>query len=268
MGWPVAHSRSPRLHGHWLRRYGIDGAYVPLAVHPDAIATALRALPVLGFAGCNLTLPHKELAFPLVDRTDAAARRIGAVNTVVVEEDGTLSGFNTDAIGFLAALDEGAPGWRQGAGPVTVVGAGGAARAVVAGLLEVGIAPVRIVNRTDARAAALAASFGEGAQAWAWGQRAAALDGAHLLVNAATAGMEGAGRLDLDLAALPQRAVVTDVVYVPLETPLLAAARVRGCRTVDGLGMLLHQARPGFRAWFGIEPVVDEALRAAVLAPG
>jgi shikimate dehydrogenase len=263
MGWPVSHSRSPRLHGYWLDAYGIDGAYLPLPVAPDRIETALRALPALGFAGVNLTVPHKEAALGVVDRVDALARRIGAVNTVVVAADGSLDGTNTDAFGFIENLRAGAPGWEPGR-PAVVLGAGGAARAVCVGLADAGVSEIRLANRTESRAARLADEL-SGIRPVAWDARGDALDGAGLLVNTTTLGMTGAPPLGIALDALPGGAVVTDIVYAPLETPLLAAARARGNACVDGLGMLLHQARPGFAAWFGHEPEVTEALRAFVL---
>jgi shikimate dehydrogenase len=266
MGWPVGHSRSPILHDHWLRRYGVAGAYVPLAVPPERLPEALRALPALGFAGCNVTVPHKEAVFHLVDRTDQPARRTGSVNLLIVAADGSLEGRSTDGAGFVAALLAGAPSWRPGIAPVTLIGAGGAARAVAAALLEAGETCVRLINRTDSRADALAGQLGIGLESWPWTARREALTGCHLLVNATTAGMSGTAALDLDLALLPKYAIVSDIVYVPLETPLLAAARARGNLVVDGLGMLLHQARPAFAAWFGIDPLVDQDLRAAVLA--
>jgi shikimate dehydrogenase len=266
MGWPVAHSLSPRLHGHWLHRYEIDGAYVPLPVVPERLEQALGALPALGFAGANLTIPHKEAAVSLVDRLSPAAERVGAVNTVVVEPDGALSGDNTDGFGFLAALSESEVGWRAAAGPAVVLGAGGAARAIAVALLDAGTPEVRVVNRTPERARDLAAELGGPVHAVEWAGRAAALADAALLVNTTSLGMHGQPPLDLALGALPPTALVTDVVYTPLITPLLALARARGNPVVDGLGMLLHQARPGFRAWFGVEPVVDGDLRMAVLA--
>lgn len=266
MGWPIAHSRSPALHGWWLEQYGIDGAYVPMAVKPPDLGTALRALPLLGFAGCNLTIPHKEPAIALVDRVDAVAGRIGAVNTIVVAADGSLEGRNTDGYGFLANLRDGEPGWSARRGPAVLIGAGGAARAILVALLDDGAPEIRIVNRTAGRAAALAAEFGPRIVPIAWAERAAALAGAALLVNTTSQGMDGETALDLPLDALPRDALVNDAVYVPLETPLLQAARRRGNNIVDGLGMLLHQARPGFTAWFGVEPAVTPALRAAVLA--
>jgi shikimate dehydrogenase len=261
MGWPIAHSRSPVLHGWWLRRYGIDGAYVPLAVPPDRIEQAIRALPALGFAGCNVTIPHKEAALRIVDRVDATARRIGAVNTIVVGADDSLAGSNTDAFGFVESLG---PLWRAEAGPAVVIGAGGAARAIVVALAERGAPEVRICNRTLERAEALAAELG--GRAVSWERRQSALEDAALVVNTTSQGMKGEPPLDLDLDRLPRAATVCDIVYVPLETPLLAAARARGNRAIDGLGMLLHQARPGFEAWFGVAPEVTPELRKAVEA--
>jgi shikimate dehydrogenase len=266
MGWPIAHSRSPALHGWWLAQYGIDGAYVPMAVKPQDLGAALRALPVLGFAGCNLTIPHKEPAVALVDRVDAVASRIGAVNTIIVGADGTIEGRNTDGYGFLANLRYGEPGWSARRGAAVLIGAGGAARAVVVALLDEGAPEIRIVNRTAGRAAALAAEFGSRIAPVAWDERGDALAGAALLVNTTSQGMDGEKPLDLPLDRLPRDALVNDAVYIPLETPLLTAARRRGNKVVDGLGMLLHQAQPGFATWFGVAPEVTPALRAAVLA--
>jgi len=263
MGWPVKHSRSPQLHGYWLDQYGIDGAYVPLPVEPEKIATALRALPALGFAGANLTVPHKTLALSLVDRVAPVARRAGAVNTVIVASDGTLEGRNTDAFGFLAALQQSAPDWKAER-PVTIIGAGGASRAVIVALIDAGVSEIRVTNRTRARAEALA-ELAPGLRVLDWDKRHAALEGAGLLVNTTTLGMGGQPPLDLDLKALPADAVVNDIVYSPLETTLLAAARTRGNPVVDGLGMLLHQGRPAFHAFFGIDPAVTPALRTHVL---
>jgi shikimate dehydrogenase len=266
IGWPIAHSRSPRLHGYWLERYAIDGAYLPFAVRPERLAPALTALPALGLSGINVTLPHKEAVLGLCTRVSEAARRIGAVNTIVVAEDGELEGSNTDAFGFLAHLAASQPGFRPEAGPAVLLGAGGAARAITVALLDAGAPELRLVNRTRLRAEALAAALGPRVRLLDWAERATALAGAALLVNSTTLGMTGQPALDLDLAVLPRAAVVYDIVYVPLETPLLAAARARGHAVVDGLGMLLHQARPGFAAWFGREPEVDAALRDFVLA--
>ena len=266
MGWPVAHSRSPLLQNHWLAEYGIDGVYVPFPVPPDGLARALGALGALGIAGVNVTVPHKEAAFALMDECDETAGRMGAVNTVVVGAGGRLRGLNTDGYGFIQNLRAGAPGWRADAGPAVVIGAGGAARAIVCALLDEGAPEIRVANRTAARAEALAEAFGTAVTPVPWAARSAALDGAALLVNATSLGMTRHEPLDLALDALPARAVVTDIVYVPLDTPLLAAARARGHAAVDGLGMLLHQARPGFRAWFGRDPEVTPALRDRVLA--
>ncbi len=265
MGWPVTHSRSPVLHGFWLDRYGVDGAYVPLAVRPDHLEQALRSLPVLGFAGCNLTIPHKERALAVMDDLDDSARRIGAVNTVVVGPDGRLHGRNTDAFGFIESLHAALPLFRVDAGPAVVVGAGGAARAVVAALLDAGVPKLVLVNRSRVRAEAVAEALGGAIEVIDWDARAAALVNAAVLVNTTNLGMTGSPPLDLPLGALPPSAAVCDIVYVPLETPLLAAARLRGNPTVDGLGMLLHQARPGFAAWFGVHPAVTAELRDAVL---
>ena len=266
MGWPVNHSLSPRLHGYWLEHHGIDGAYVPLAVRPERLREALRALPALGFAGVNLTVPHKETALEIVDSRDDAATRIGAVNTVVVRPDGSIEGRNTDGYGFVQSVREGAPQWRAGDGPIALIGAGGAARAICAALQEAGAPEIRIVNRTPERAQGLVGDFGSPAVAVPWAERAAALDGVSLLVNATTLGMRGQPPLGLSLDALPQTAVVADIVYVPIETALLRDAGSRSNRIVDGLGMLLHQARPGFAAWFGHEPEVTPALREYMLS--
>jgi shikimate dehydrogenase len=262
IGWPIAHSRSPLLHGYWLKQHGIPGAYLPFAVRPGEVRAALRGLAALGFAGCNVTVPHKEETLALVDTADDLSRRIGAANLVVVGPDGSLHGSNTDAYGFLANLRERAPHWRADAGPAVVIGAGGSARAVIVSLADAGAPEIRLVNRTGERAEAVAAALGGPIRVVEWDARAQALEGARLLVNTTTQGMHGQPPLDLDLSALPKNAVVTDLVYVPLETPLLAAARARGNVAVDGLGMLLHQAVPSFAAWFGVTPEVTPELRA------
>jgi shikimate dehydrogenase len=268
MGWPVAHSRSPTLHNFWLDEHGIDGVYVPLPVRPEHLAPALRALPALGFRGCNLTLPHKQAALAIVDRVDPLARRIGAMNTVIVAADGSLEGCNTDVYGFRENLRDSAPDWDLAFGPAVVLGAGGAARAVVAALIEAGVLEIRLVNRTAARAERVAEDVTvppSRISIHPWKGRAAALEDAGLLVNTTSLGMTGEPELEIDLSRLPPSAVVVDIVYVPLKTELLAAARRRGHRTVDGLGMLLHQGRPGFEAWFGTAVRVTRDLRAAVL---
>jgi len=265
MGWPVDHSRSPRLHGFWLSRYGIDGAYVPLAVAPENFTDALRALPKLGFAGTNVTVPHKVAALAAVDAADATAQRIGAVNTIVVGDDGRLAGSNTDAFGFIENLRAAAPDWRPKAGPALVLGAGGAARAVIVALLDAGAPTVRLTNRTAARAAALGDEFGPQIDVVPWDDRAGALADVATLVNTTSLGMTGQPALELALDDLPTTALVNDIVYAPLQTPLLETAQRRGNTVGDGLGMLLHQARPGFAAWFGVAPEVDQALRDHVL---
>ena len=270
MGWPIAHSLSPRIHNYWLREMGIDGAYVPLAVAPENLADALHAMPKLGFAGVNITIPHKEAALAALNHgdnhVDDLARRIGAVNTVTVGSDGRLTGTNTDGFGFMENLRDHAPDLELDSGRVVVLGAGGAARGVIAGLIDAGARDICILNRTQARADVLAADLGQEAaiRVTGWESRTEVLAGAVLLVNTTSVGMTGAGALDLSLDALPAAAAVADVVYTPLETPLLAAARGRGNVAVDGLGMLLHQARPGFAAWFGSEPQVTPALGAHI----
>lgn len=265
MGWPVGHSKSPALHGFWLRQHGIDGAYVPLPVHPDHLAQALKALPALGLAGVNLTVPHKEKALALVDEVAPAARAVGAVNTIFVLPDGRLRGTNTDAFGFIENLRQAGVGFDAKAGPAVVLGAGGASRAVCVALREAGAPAIRLVNRTVDRAAALAREFGAPVSAHAWTALPETLADAALLINATSLGMTGQPALEADLAALPRTALVTDLVYAPLETPLLAAAKARGHRTVDGLGMLLYQAQAGFEGWFGYKPAVTPALREFLL---
>jgi shikimate dehydrogenase len=266
MGWPVAHSRSPVIHNHWIAHHGLKGAYVLLPVQPGQLSTALRSLPVLGFAGCNLTIPHKVEALKSVDRIDPLARRIGAVNTVVVEPDGSLTGLNTDGFGYIQSLYEAQSSWKADAGPITVVGAGGAARAIIVALIENGAREIRLTNRSFDKAHDMAQELGPIVKAIAWGERHDALAGIGLLVNTTNQGMHGEPALDLQLDYLPASALVSDIIYVPLETPLLAAAKSRGNATVNGLGMLLHQARPAFAAWFGVMPEVTAALYAKVKA--
>jgi shikimate dehydrogenase len=260
-GWPVTYSRSPRLHGFWLKRYGIDGTYVPLPIQPGAFATAIRGLLAAGFAGANVTIPHKLAAFEICDTIDDTARRAGAVNTLVFG-NGTIAGSNTDGYGFIANLR--AHGTDPAAGPALLLGAGGSARAVAAALLDAGTR-VTLANRTRARAEALAREL-PGLHVIDWGARAAALADHALVVNTTPLGMVGHDPLELDFALASPALAVADNVYVPLETPLLAEARARGLRTVGGLGMLLHQAVPGFHAWFGVKPEVDDELQRFVAA--
>ena len=245
MGWPVMHSRSPRLHNYWLAKYGLTGTYVPLAVTAAGLRAALRALPALGFSGCNLTIPHKETAFEIVDEVDAPARRIGAINCVVVRPDGSLFGCNNDGWGYIESIIEAVPGWRASAGPIVILGAGGGARAVAVGLAERGATEIRVVNRTFDRAERLARAIGGPVRAVDWTNRGDALEGAAMLVNTTSQGMVGQPALDIPLDKLPTSAVVSDIIYIPKQTPLLAAARLRGNRTVNGLGMLLDQAPSG-----------------------
>ena len=265
VGWPVAHSQSPRLHGYWLARTRIDGVYLPLAVQRKDFDRAVTALPLMGFAGVNVTVPHKEAALAIADEADEFSKRIGAANTLVFSTDGRISALNTDGHGFIENMRDRAPAWRADAGPAVVLGAGGASRAVIAALLDAGAPSVRLVNRTRARAEAVADALGSAVEVGEWDERAEMLRGASTLVNTTSLGMAGAPPLDLDLAALPHGATVSDIVYAPLETPLLLSARHRGLTAVDGVGMLLHQARPGFAAWFRENPVVDDALRSFIL---
>ena len=265
IGWPVSHSLSPRLHGFWLKELGIDGTYSALAVAPDGLENSLRSLPERGFAGVNLTLPHKEAAATIGVTMDSVASRIGAVNTVVVGADGSLAGSNTDGYGFIENLKSGAPEWTADNKSAVVLGAGGAARAIIAALLDAGLKELRLVNRTLSRAESLKDDIGGTIIVVPWADRTKVLEGAGLLVNTTTLGMTDKKPLEIDLSPLPAKAVVTDIVYAPLTTLLLKDAAGRGNLTVDGLGMLLHQARPGFDQWFGAEPVVTDALRAHVL---
>ncbi len=263
IGWPISHSLSPAIHGYWLKTYGVDGEYGRVAVEPAALEGFLMNLAANGFCGGNITVPHKIEAHRLCERRDAAAEAIGAVNTVWLEE-GRLSGSNTDAFGFLANLDSEASGWDRG-GPAVVIGAGGAARAVVWALRQRGFENIRIVNRTKARAEELAATF-PAASSHGFEELGRVLEGAHFIVNTSTLGMNGAPPLNVDLSPAARDATVCDIVYSPLETGLLSEARRRSLRAVDGLGMLLHQAVPGFEVWFGVRPEVTQELREAVLA--
>jgi shikimate dehydrogenase len=263
VGWPITHSLSPRLHGYWLRKYGIKGSYVALAVKPEDFRHALKDLPAQEFRGVNLTMPHKEAALKIVDHTEPLAKRIGAINTVIVRDDGTLEGRNTDAYGFTQNLLS--AGLVAGDRPVTLLGAGGAARAGLVALIDMGFTDIRIVNRTKERAEALAKTFPQTKTiSFSWGDPNALKD-ALLLVNATSLGMKGQPLLELSLDALPKDAWVNDMVYAPLETDLLKRAKARGNKTVDGLGMLLHQARPAFKAFFGTDPEVTTELRAIML---
>ena len=266
MGWPVAHTRSPAIHNHWIAQYSLKGAYVQLPVQPQNLEAAIRGLPALGFAGCNITVPHKVNAMQLMDTLHPAARRVAAINTVVVQADGSLLGMNNDGYGYIQSLRDAQPDWRGDAGPALVVGAGGAARAIVVALLDEGVPEVRLCNRTQEKAQALKDAFGDRVTVVPWAHRNSAMAGVRLLVNTTTHGMHGQPALDVALDDLPAEALVSDAIYIPLETPLLAAARQRGHQTVNGLGMLLNQARPAFQAWFGVQPELTPGLIAAVQA--
>jgi shikimate dehydrogenase len=266
MGWPVMHSRSPLIHNHWLARHGLAGAYVPLAIPPGRVEAALRALPALGFSGCNITIPHKQDAMRVVDELHPSARAMGAVSCVTVRPDGSLLGHNNDAFGFMRNLRQQQPGWRADAGPVVVIGAGGGSRAVCWGLREAGVAEIRLVNRHLERAHEVAAALGPGITVHDWGQRHAVLEGATLVVNTTAQGMVGQTPLDIGLDALPLSAIAADIVYIPLATPFLTAAKARGNATVSGLGMLLQQGPLAWKLWFGIEPEVTDELTRLVEA--
>lgn len=266
MGWPVAHSRSPVIHNHWIKQYGLAGAYGLFTVQPNQLETAIRGLKALGLAGCNLTIPHKVDAMQYMDWVEPLALRMGAINTIVVQADGALHGFNNDGYGYLQSLREAQPSWQADAGPAVVLGAGGAARAIVVSLIDAGATEIRILNRTRSKAEDLAQEFGQVVTAFDWSERSDALNNAALLVNTTNQGMHGESALDIDLTQLPTSALVSDAIYIPLETPLLATARLRGNTTVNGLGMLLHQARPAFNAWFGVMPEVTPELKNAIMA--
>lgn len=267
IGWPIAHSRSPLIHNYWIKTYGIEAAvYERMAVPPEDLTLTLRSLNDWGFIGANVTVPHKEAVFAALMRHDAVAARLKAVNTIVTTSSG-LEGRNTDGYGFIANLLDRAPGWQAKDGPAVMIGAGGAARAIAAALESNGAPEIRIVNRTRSRAVALTADLGlASCRIYDWEDAPRAFEGANLLVNTTTLGMKGEKNVDMSLDALPKTALVTDIVYTPLETGLLKAAAARGNPVVDGLGMLLHQAVPGFEAWFGTRPEVTQELRALVLA--
>jgi shikimate dehydrogenase len=266
MGWPIAHSKSPLIFEHWFAETGIDGAYVRLSVRPEDFAEVFRALPKAGFRGVNVTAPHKLTALKLSDEASPAATAIGAANTIRFNADGLIYADNTDGYGFIESLRASSPTWAPAAGPALVLGAGGAARAVIHALLEAGVPTIRLTNRSHDKAEALAAHLGPRVDVVDWNSRETATAGATTIVNTTSLGMIGKPPLELSLADAPATALVTDIVYAPLITPLLAAAAARGLTTVDGLGMLLHQARPGFQAWFDAEPRVTPALRCAVLS--
>ncbi|MCT4555087.1 MAG: shikimate dehydrogenase [Pelagimonas sp.] len=266
IGAPVAHSRSPRLFHHWLGKYGLKGHYIPMEIAPDRLESALRMLPDLGFVGANVTIPYKEDVMRIADLVSDRATVIGAANTLIFREDGKIHADNTDGYGFMENLRRGAPDWDPSTKPVVVLGAGGAARAVIASLLDVGVTELRLTNRTRDRAEQLCEEFGNRVQVYDWVQAGNILEDAGAVINTTSLGMAGKPELRVPLGGLQPGTVVNDIVYTPLKTPLLAEAEHRGCTVVDGLGMLLYQAVPGFERWFGQRPEVDEATRQAVLA--
>ena len=260
IGWPVEHSRSPLLHGYWLKKYGIDGTYTKRAVAPEAVADFLRSLRANGYVGCNVTVPHKAAAFSAADEREDSAKAVSAANTLWLS-DGKLVAANTDTYGYMTNLSQQAPGWDRRDAPVSILGAGGAARAIVFGFLDAGVSEIRVFNRTRARAETIAQQFGSCVKVFDWSEREAGSRDSAVLVNTTTIGMNGVGTLDFDLAGFDPECVVSDIVYVPLETELLRKAKSQGLRTVDGLGMLLHQGVPGFEKWFGVRPEVTDELR-------
>ncbi|MEM9393845.1 MAG: shikimate dehydrogenase [Pseudomonadota bacterium] len=266
IGSPVAHSLSPKVHGFWLSEHGLNGHYIPMDVSSDDLGRAFATLPQIGFKGVNVTIPHKERALSLADRVSDRAAVIGAANTITFQPDGSIHADNTDGVGFIENLRSGAPDWRADQGPAVVLGAGGASRAVLASLLDAGVPEIRLANRTRVRGEALRSDFGPKVTVVDWHRVGEALEGSQLVVNTTSLGMDGSAPLSLSLDPLPKTAVVTDIVYTPLETRLLADARARGNISVDGLGMLLHQAVPGFARWFGGRPKVTPELRATILA--
>ena len=266
IGSPIAHSKSPRLHRHWLAKYGLAGDYVPLHVEKDDLRDVLRALPKMGFVGANVTIPHKVAALEIADQVSDRATLIGAANTLIFHEDGKIIADNTDGYGFLANLKQGAPDWRPDLGPAAVLGAGGAARAAIVSLLDAGVPEILLANRTRTKADVLRSEFGARVRVFEWVQAGNMIEAATTVVNTTSLGMVGSPELRVPLDGLQPGTVVTDLVYNPLRTHLLDEAEKAGCTVVDGLGMLLHQGVPGFERWFGVRPEVDQATRDAVLA--
>ncbi len=266
MGMPITQSRSPILHNYWIAKYGLRGAYGHFPVEAQNLEAAIRGLSALGLAGCNVTQPHKVEALKLMDVVDPLAQRMGAINCVVVQPDGSLHGFNHDGYGYIQSLKDANPDWRADAGPIVVLGAGGASRAVVLSLIDQGATEIRLVNRTLDKAQALAAGYEHIVKVVSWAERNNAMEGCALFVNTTNQGMYGQPPIDVSLDALPTTAMVSDAIYIPLETPLLETARLRGNKTANGLGMLLNQARPAFKAWFGVMPEITDELKQAVLA--
>lgn len=266
IGCPIAQSKSPQLHRHWLQQHGIAGHYIPMHVEPEDLADAIRMMPKMGFVGANVTIPHKEAVMDIADQVTDRAKVIGAANTLIFREDGSILADNTDGYGFITNLHQGAPNWDPQSGPTVVLGAGGACRAVVASLLEAGVPEILLTNRTRERAEQLRSEFGDRIRVEDWIQAGNIIEEGALVVNTTSLGMTGKPRLRVPLDGLRQDAVVTDLIYAPLKTELLSYAEEVGCTVVDGLGMLLHQAVPGFERWFGVRPEVDADTRAALLA--
>jgi shikimate dehydrogenase len=267
MGWPIAQSRSPILHNYWIEKYKLNGRYVPLAVKPERLTDAIRGLPALGFRGCNLTMPHKQYAMTMLDNLTDTAKRIGAVNCIVVSDEGKMWGTNHDGTGYVLSVQEAAPDWNPGGGPIAILGAGGAARAVVVALLECGATEIRLINRTFEKAQMLAKDLGpSNIKPLAWEKRNDAIADVALLINTTDQGMVGKPPLDISLDKLSKHTLVSDLIYVPPETPFLTEAKARGNVTINGLGMLLHQARPAFQSWFGVMPEITPDLRATIMA--
>jgi shikimate dehydrogenase len=265
IGWPIAHSRSPMIHGYWLAKFGIDGAYTKVPVRPDDIASFLTSLSGQGFDGCNVTVPHKEAAFRIAHEREPSAEAVGAANTLWLD-GGRLHAANTDTYGYMAALTAAVPDWAGRDAPVAILGAGGAARAIVYGFLEAGVGEIRLFNRSRERAEALAAAFGARVRVFDWSEREAKSRSALVLVNTTSLGLKHAGDIGIDFAGFHAATIVSDIVYAPLETAFLQRARLHGLRAVDGLGMLLHQAVPGFQQWFGVRPEVTAELYELVAA--
>ncbi|MBT6266674.1 MAG: shikimate dehydrogenase [Tateyamaria sp.] len=265
IGTPIAHSKSPEIHGYWLKKYNIAGAYIPMDVNTSNLKEVLKVLPKAGFVGVNITIPHKETVLELADLVTDRATLIGAANTLIFRKDGKIHADNTDGYGFLENLKSGAPNWNPSAGPATVLGAGGAARAVISSLLDSGVPEILLTNRTKIRAESLAENFGNRVKVIDWVQAGNILEGSALVVNTTALGMVGKKEMRIPLDGLSINTIVTDLVYTPLETDLLSTARQIGCVTIDGLGMLLHQAVPGFERWFGLRPTVDNDTRAIAL---
>ncbi len=265
IGWPIEHSRSPLIHGYWLKKYGVDGSYTKLPVKPEDVPSFLKSLSERGLQGCNVTVPHKEAAFAAAEVKDASAIAVGAANTIWLE-GGKLACANTDTYGFMTHLQRASPNWSARDSVVSILGAGGAARAIVYGFLQAGVASVQVFNRSHERSQTLAGHFGPKVKAFAWSERNERSRHSSVVVNTTTLGMKGHGDPEIDFSQLKADCVAADIVYVPLETAFLKSARAHGLTTVDGLGMLLHQAVPGFEKWFGVRPEVTDELRQIIVA--